>query len=217
VVIMLKRLRTEQRGATMVITAALITVLLLFAGLALDFGRAYLLKAQLQTALDAASLAGALQVVPMVELTIERWRASEDVCTDPVTQKPYNCLNWDSASPSVVSGPRWDLIEQGKWRTRAGAQCTWPYRCGSPRITKEWLILPPTTVPKAQQTFYMNARWPQGTELSPRVEDLSISTDPTKVQVTATARMSAPTTFLKLVGIKQMQFVRKGSAVPVKR
>lgn len=57
----------DDRGATMAIVAVALTGLLLCAGLALDFGRAHLLQAQLQTAVDAGALAGALQVAPMVE------------------------------------------------------------------------------------------------------------------------------------------------------
>ncbi|MFZ5825169.1 MAG: pilus assembly protein TadG-related protein, partial [Bacillota bacterium] len=41
----------------MVIVALFLTLLLLFTGLALDLGRAHLLRAQLQTAVDAGALA----------------------------------------------------------------------------------------------------------------------------------------------------------------
>lgn len=54
----------------MALTAIAMVLLLLFAGLALDFGRTHLLRAQFQTALDAAALAGALEVIPMVEIAI---------------------------------------------------------------------------------------------------------------------------------------------------
>jgi hypothetical protein len=214
---MLKRLRREQSGVTMVFTVALLMVLLLFTGLALDFGRAYLLRVQLQSALDASSLAGALQVIPMVDLSLTRHQASQGTCYDPVTKNPYSCLTWDPASPGFVSGPHWDLVEKGQWRNQAGAQCTWPYRCDGYHIVKEWLILPASTVPTAQQTFYQNARWPQGTSLSPIIEDLTFSTNPDKVTVTVTARMSTPTTFLKLAGITEMRFTRSSTATPVKR
>lgn len=213
---MLSRLRRDTQGAVMVMAAATFTILLLFAGLALDFGRAHLLRAQLQTAVDAASLAGALQVIPMAELAIDRWEAIEDTCTDPVTKKPYSCISWVSTSPAIVSGTQWDLINRGEWRARAGAQCAWPYRCGSYTIVREWLVLPESTVPVARNTFGQNARWPGG-ELGPRVLGLTVTINQAKAEVTATASMSMPTTFLKLVGIRDLQFTRTGSAVPVKR
>ncbi|HYF95732.1 MAG TPA: Tad domain-containing protein [Symbiobacteriaceae bacterium] len=213
---MLSRLRRETRGAVMVMAAASFTILLLFAGLALDFGRAHLLRAQLQTAVDAASLAGALQVIPMAELRITRWEAAQNTCYDPITGLPYDCMEWDSASPAVISGPQWDLIIQGKWKTRAGAQCTWPFRCGSYRITREWLVLPESTVPVARNTFAQNARWPDGS-LGPQVEDLTVTVNQAKAEVTARATMSMPTSFLKLVRIRELRFTRTGTAVPVKR
>ncbi|HWI64197.1 MAG TPA: Tad domain-containing protein [Symbiobacteriaceae bacterium] len=214
---MLNRLRRETQGAVMVMAASTLTILLLFAGLALDFGRAHLLRAQLQTAVDAASLAGALQVIPMVELTIDRWEEVVDTCTDPVTKKPYSCRSWEWAPPAQVSGPQWDLLNLGQWRARAGAQCSSPYRCSSPpRVTREWLVLPESTVPVARNTFSQNAQWPGGA-LGPQVQDVTITMNQAKAEVTARATMTMPTTFLKLVGIRELRFTRTGSAVPVKR
>src|ERR1700674_2806908 len=48
-----------QRGFVLVYMAATLTVLLLFAGLAVDSGRAYVVKAQLTKAVDGAALAAA--------------------------------------------------------------------------------------------------------------------------------------------------------------
>lgn len=200
----------------MVMAALSLTVLLLFAGLALDFGRAHLLRAQLQTAVDAAALAGALQVVPMVELSIPRWEAEDDTCTDPVTHREYTCRHWYATSPVDLEGPEWNLLNLGGWRSAAGAQCTWPFRCNSPRIVREWLVLPPSTAGVAENTFYKNAAWPVG-DFGARVDNLEIAIDPDKAQVTATAALTTPTSFLKLVGIQELHIARTGSAVPVKR
>lgn len=214
---MLQRLRRDQQGATMVLAAASLTLLLLFAGLALDFGRAHLLRTHLQTAVDAAALAGALQVIPMVELEIPRWRRVPDTCFDPVTGAPYRCYYWEPAPPARVSGPRWDLINRGQWRQAVGSQCTSPYRCDSAyQIVREWLILPPNTIPVAENAFHANETWPGGSS-GIRVTGLAVSTNPARVEVTATATMTVPTSFLKLIGIGELRLTRTGSAVPVPR
>lgn len=214
---MLKRLHKEEKGAVMVMAALSLTILLLFTGLALDFGRAHLLKAQLQTAVDASSLAGALQVVPMVELEIDRWRWVSEWCTDPVSKRPYDCSYWERASPARVSGTEWDLIFQGGWLQAAGSQCWSPYQCDNTyRKVREWVILPPDTRDVAVAAFYMNATWP-GAGLRPDIQDLTINIDHSRAEVTATAALSTPTTFLKLIGIHELRFTRTGSAIPVRR
>lgn len=213
---MFRRLIQEEKGAAMLMAATTLTTLLLFAGLALDFGRAHLLKAQLQTAVDAAALAGALQVVPMVELSIVRWVAVEDWCRDPTSGTYYHCLRWEDTSPARVQGTHRDLVRLGRWLQAAGPQCQWPYSCdGSYRIVREWLILPESTLPAAEATFYMNSLWPASSQT--RLERLNIRADHHKIEVTASATLSTPTTFLKLAGIRSLQLTRTGSAEPVRR
>jgi Flp pilus assembly protein TadG len=51
--------KNRERGQILILCALSMVVLLLFVGLAIDFGLAYLTKAKLGKALDAASLAGA--------------------------------------------------------------------------------------------------------------------------------------------------------------
>jgi hypothetical protein len=201
----------------MVLAALSLTALLLFAGLALDFGRAHLLQAQLQTALDAAALAGALEVVPMVELSLDRWVSVTETCYDPQTRKPYSCMHWESTSPVVLSGRAWDLLHLGGWRSAAAPRCNWPYRCaGEPRTVREWLVLPPTTTAVSEDAFQKNARWPAG-DFGPHIDNLNISYVQNTAEVTATATMTVPTSFLKLAGIRELHIARTGSAVPVKR
>lgn len=55
----MKRLGNHsQRGAVLVFMALMLPILVFFSGMAIDFGRAYLHKSQLQNAADAAALAG---------------------------------------------------------------------------------------------------------------------------------------------------------------
>jgi Flp pilus assembly protein TadG len=54
--------RKNERGSILILCAICLVVLLLFVGLALDFGRAYLTKARLGKAVDAAALTGVRNV-----------------------------------------------------------------------------------------------------------------------------------------------------------
>src|SRR3954453_23527044 len=51
--------RSGEEGFTLVYMAGIMTVLLLFSGLSVDSGRAYVVKAQLSKAVDGAALAAA--------------------------------------------------------------------------------------------------------------------------------------------------------------
>lgn len=213
---MLGRLLRRERGAVMAVAALTLTVLLLFAGLALDFGRAHLLKAQLQTAVDASALAGALQVRDMVELEIERLELVEWWCTDPVTKTNYRCDSWDPATPVRVEGTKSALIRGDGWRRQVASRCTGSYMCpGDYRIVRSWLELPRDTGAVAEDAFLRNATWPGGT-LGATVEDVQVRIDQDKTEVTTSATMTVPTSFLKLVGIDYLKFTRTGSAVPVR-
>jgi len=214
---MTHRLASDEQGAVMVVAAATLTILLLFAGLALDFGRAHLLRAQLQTAVDAAALSGALQVVPMVEVEAARWVAEDDWCTDPVTRKLYSCRSWSSTTAVRATGTERNLLRQQGWRQAMAEQCRWPHRCADDyRIVQQWQILPSTTPAVSVDTFLRNTTWPGGS-LRPRVSAPAVTVDAQKVEVTVSATMTMPTAFLKLVGIGELKFTRAGSAVPVRR
>lgn len=54
--------RTSRRGATLVLVAILMTVIIGFAGIAIDASRLYVMRAQLQTTADAAAVAGIVEV-----------------------------------------------------------------------------------------------------------------------------------------------------------
>lgn len=57
------RERMDRRGVSMVLVAIMIFVLMGMAGIAIDYARLYAFKTQLQTAADAAAMAGAVQLV----------------------------------------------------------------------------------------------------------------------------------------------------------
>lgn len=206
--------RQRSRGGVLVTTAVAFLALLLFAGMALDFGRAHLLKAQLQTAVDASALAGALQVVPMVAIERDRWRWYTWTCTDPVTGLPYECSESEPATKVTAEGRERDL--KGRAGERATAsQCSYPYECGPVKVTREWVVLPASTDPVAREAFDKNKAWPVG-KLGATVEGVRVTIDQSKVEVTTTSTIHIPTTFLRLIGINELRFTRHGSAQPVR-
>lgn len=54
--------RTSRRGATIVLVAILMTVIIGFAGITIDMSRLYVMRAQLQTTADATAIAGIVEV-----------------------------------------------------------------------------------------------------------------------------------------------------------
>jgi hypothetical protein len=191
-----------ERGAAMVIVALGLTGLLLFAGLALDLGRGHLLQAQLQTAVDAGALAGALQVIPMLSLEVDRWLAVEDR-REPV-------------SPAEATGPWAELIGQGKWRQVTAEPCRWPHRCASDyRIVRAWPILMPGAEAAARETVALNAAWPGG-PYGAVLESVDVRVDGAAASVKATATLRAPTHFLRLAGIPELRITRSSTAAPAR-
>lgn len=209
-------MRKRSRGGVLVTTALAFLVLLLFAGMALDFGRAHLLKAQLQTAVDSSALAGALQVVPMVAIERDRWVLDEDTCYDPVTGAPYDCSTWSRVTPAKAEGRERYMKRENGWQIETASQCSGSFRCNSYRITREWLVLPDSTEPTAREAFSKNNAWPVG-KLGATVEGVTVTIDRTKAEVTTTSTIHIPTTFLRLIGITELRFTRHGSAQPVRR
>jgi hypothetical protein len=209
--------RWRERGGVMITTAVAFLALLLFAGLALDFGRAHLLRAQLQTAVDASALAGALQVVPMVAIERDRYRLVEESCTDPVTGLPYNCSHWEKASPAKAEGTERYIKRERGWERETAAQCGHPFRCNDYRVVRDWLVLPVSTEPTAREAFGKNESWPANGSLGATLESVAVGINQSKAEVTTTATIRIPTSFLRLIGIKELRFTRKGSAIPVRR
>lgn len=209
----------EQGGAAMVLLAISLMTLLLVTGLALDYGRAHLLRAQLQTALDAATLAGALQATPWVEITVRRryWYRATDYCYDPDNGIFYPCgahWEWRDASVPGLVGREYDLLPDG-WRRRV--DCAWRYECLGAQVDRAWIELKPDAYDWARDAFRRNADWPQG-PAGVRVRDFWIGPDPGgRPWVAGRAVLAFPTSFLRLVGIGEVAVFRTAAAEPVRR
>ncbi len=58
----LRQLFLSQKGAAVILIAVLLPVIIGFAGIGVDTGMLYLAHSRLQTAVDAAAMAGSLQL-----------------------------------------------------------------------------------------------------------------------------------------------------------
>lgn len=200
----------------MVMAAAYLTVFLLVTGLAFDFGRAHLYGTLLQSAVDASSLAGALEVIPMVELSVPRWRYQSDECWDSGRQEWYDCGGWERTSTARISGSEFDLYPNAWW-DKVQPSCRYPYRCDKRySIEREWIVMPPSSDTVARHAFDLNAKWPTGS-FGATVEKVTVRTNTATAEVTTTATLSTPTAFLKLIGIHRLEFTRTGTGKPVRR
>jgi Ca-activated chloride channel homolog len=74
-----KRHRSKRRGASLVLIALLMTAVIAMAAFAVEMGRMYLVRAQLQTAVDSGALAAAIQMkqnpgnLPLAELAAKEY------------------------------------------------------------------------------------------------------------------------------------------------
>lgn len=95
----------NRRGATLVLVAMLGVVLFMFVGIAIDFGRMYAFKSQLQTRADAAAMAGIV-----------------DVQNGKPTSAPNSALAYLQLNPVEMSlaAVAIDTVEPGTYTTAGG-------------------------------------------------------------------------------------------------
>ncbi|MES3004213.1 MAG: pilus assembly protein TadG-related protein, partial [Pseudomonadota bacterium] len=83
--------RRSQQGAVIVTVALLLLLLLGFVGFAMDFGRLFIVKSELQTAMDSCALAAA-QELDLQPSAVDRARSAG------LTAGNLNRVNFQSAS-----------------------------------------------------------------------------------------------------------------------
>lgn len=121
----LRRVTSDQRGAILVImTAAVLLFTLLFAGLA-EYGRVLIVREQLQTAADAASLGASISGVHRwVRITVTTDRGEEEHCTsDGNGGTTCTCDPCGETSVTVVGDER-RLLDEGGWRDFVMPYCS---------------------------------------------------------------------------------------------
>jgi len=92
--------QTSRRGATIVLVAILMTVIIGFAGAAIDLSRLYVMRAQLQTTADATAVAGIVEV---------KDKRPTNAPTAALTYAPLNTV--ERQTPTMAAGN----VEGGSW------------------------------------------------------------------------------------------------------
>jgi Flp pilus assembly protein TadG len=120
------RSRGERDGATVVLIAVLLVVLFSFTAFAIDFGRAYLVNAQLQTSADAAALAGAFELRSGSHQTGYDSAAAMAV-RNKVQKVDPNVISiepgfWDDGARTFTPAGAWDVSGVNAVRARTGHQ-----------------------------------------------------------------------------------------------
>lgn len=102
----IKRLLSEENGQSLVLVAIFMVVLIGFAGLAIDGGRLYIAKSELQKAVDAGALAGADVMVDGVTATGVYNHTDSQAQAEVIAAR-----NYDSNLPYEVSFPEENIIK----------------------------------------------------------------------------------------------------------
>lgn len=109
------RLLHDQRGQTMVLFVLSLTVIIGVAALALDLGRAHVVRAQQAAALDAAADAGAQAVQPQADPNGSPYLTLEPALAQVLAQELYgtNVQQSDSGGQAWTPGPLSVQVTQG--------------------------------------------------------------------------------------------------------
>lgn len=121
------RLWRDQRGQALIITTVAFTVALLIMAVVLDMGRAWLVRARLQTAVDAATLAGVQKTQVLVQKEKVPVQAEDFIADESQLPDPGSIIAKDERYDSNGNLLGWDV--------------TW-IKAYRERIIRVWLDLP---------------------------------------------------------------------------
>ena len=192
---------TGERGAALLMTCLVIAAFLLLAGALTDLARAWVAREDLQTAVDAAALAGAAGTegrTRYVEITVGYGHC--ETCCDE--DSCWCCCQCDP--PVTLRGTEKYLVEQGGWRR---GTC-----CDRFLGTEErWIRYPADTRQVAEEI--LNINWPDLLE-EKKWSDVTVYPDynPYGPSVRARTQGSLSTVLLKLAGIDEISPVRCGQS-----
>lgn len=108
-----KRQRSRRKGASLVLIALLMMAVIAMAAFAVEMGRMYLVRAQLQTAVDSGAIAAAIQIkqnpdnIPLAELAAEEYVQRNRVgwaITVPEEAITIESGTWDLDTKEFTSG-----------------------------------------------------------------------------------------------------------------
>src|SRR5690606_16084379 len=104
----LRRQRRQQQGAVAIIAAIFLLAMIGTAAFAIDFGRWFVVKNELQNAADAAALAGAGRLYPSIA-TGPNWAAAE---ADGNAAVKLNASDKEALSTGIVVPGYWNYSNQ---------------------------------------------------------------------------------------------------------
>lgn len=121
------RLWRDQRGQALIITTVAFTAALLIMAVVLDMGRAWLVRTRLQTAVDAATLAGVQKAQVLVQKEKVPVQAHDFVADESQLPDPGRIITKDERYDSDGNFLGWDV--------------TW-IKAYKERVVRVWLDLP---------------------------------------------------------------------------
>lgn len=192
--------RTGQRGGTLVWVTGSMFVMILIAGMAIELGRALVERERLKTASEAGVLAGALQAIPWIQVTVPQSRY--DCTTSPGPDgKPRQDCQWDYRD-IVLRGAEEDVVPN--WRGMAGCGDGWT--CPkAPTINCRGVDFPGGTQAVMASTFDKNTR--KVADLTSMVGAMSTDdqTGTTRLGATGTLRVQ----ILRLIGLEDVAYTQR--------
>ncbi|SMB96491.1 Putative Flp pilus-assembly TadE/G-like [Thermanaeromonas toyohensis ToBE] len=139
--------------------AAWVICLMGMAALVLDLGRVMAVKEQLQTSVDAGSLAASMHGIRYVKVLVpDRWKRVCDICCG---EKGCYCCNcqYYRLSDYLAEGRKDYVWDRSGWYRMAGCgscgRCCRVY-CGRPQVVEQWVQFPGDTVAVARQVVELN-------------------------------------------------------------
>lgn len=192
--------RTGQRGATLVWVTGAMLVMLLIAGMAIELGRALVERERLKTASEAGVLAGALQAIPWIQVTVPQSRY--DCTTSPGPDgKPKQDCQWDYRD-IPLRGPEADVVPN--WRSMAGCGDGWT--CPrAPTINCRGVTFPGGTQAVMTDAFERNTR--KVADLTSTLGAMSTNDQTGTTRLSAAGKLKVQ--LLRLAGLKDVAYIQR--------
>jgi len=194
-----------QRGVVIPLAAITLAAMILVAALAVEVGAAILQREHMQTAVDAAALAGALNAEPWLAIRVDRSRHLCEEVPDEKGVLQRSCW-WEYDSVNLT-GRQEELV--GTWPARAGCG-SGGWSCpGSPEVLRRWVEFPADTQRVVEAAFWANAP----VRADATIDMPEIRAVASSASVTVSASGTLRTRLLRLAGVASLGLHRSGRAV----
>lgn len=201
----------DERGSVVLVFAALfLPLLFVLSAVAFDFGIARVRADRMQTALDAAALAGSLASDRYADIAVHAYRYRSKTCTDTDEKgrviRRYDCSWWEPVTFPLRRVLAQDAEAVGRREAEARQ-----LRFDRVEEVRAWAELRPGNEPEAQAfaAYRVNAPW-YGAD-TPQFTRAGANT------LAAAGGGCWPTSFLRLFGVKRLCLHRTGDATAMPR